>query len=246
MPDKKWKLNWREDFAHGSRPNRSVWSHEVGYVRNNEKQFYTDRSGSNCRVENNQLVLEAKKEPINGYNYSSASITTKGKKEFLYGKLEIVAKLPTGKGIWPAIWLLGADVDEIGWPLCGEIDIMEFVGYDPVRIHGNVHTQAYNHTKETNQGNNTTSSTLATDFHNYSIVWTKDNLQFLMDDDCYFQFENDRMNNVETWPFDRPHFLLINLAVGGFWGGKMGIDNSIFPQKFIVESISYFEAMTEE
>ncbi len=237
----KYQLVWEDNFEHEGFPNPSYWSFESGYVRNNELQFYTVNELKNCRIEKNQLILEARKEKIEKFEYTSASIHTKGKKEFLYGKIVVRAKLSTGRGIWPAIWTLGTNIDEVQWPLCGEIDIMENVGFDPLKVHGNIHTKAFNHNLETNRGDFTESDTLHTNFHDFAIEWTEDNIDFLFDDNCYFTFKKEPHFTENEWPFDKPQYLLINLAVGGFWGGKKGIDNSIFPQQFVIDSIRYYQ-----
>lgn len=239
MSSKKGTLIWSEEFSHQN-INQKIWSFEEGYIRNNEKQYYTKNRSENCRIENGNLIIEARKEQQNDFNYTSASLTTKHKKSFLYGKIEVKAKLPFGRGVWPAIWLLGEDVDDVGWPLCGEIDIMEHVGYDPNIIHANVHTQAYNHVLETNKGNCIMNHTLDKEFHVYSIDWSVDKIDFFFDGKKYFTFQNDYRGNIESWPFNKPHYLIINLAIGGFWGGKKGVDNTIFPQIFSVNSINYF------
>ena len=240
MDSKKHKLIWSEEFL---QPNidLNLWSFEEGYVRNNEKQYYTKNRVENCRVENGNLILEARKEQFQDFNYTSASITTKHKKSFLYGRIEVKAKLPKGTGIWPAIWLLGDEIDTIGWPLCGEIDIMEHVGFDADRIHANVHTQAYHHLLETNKGDCIENKTVSESFHTYAIDWSKDKIDFYLDNQKYFTFNNDHQKNEATWPFDKPHFLIINLAIGGFWGGKQGIDDAIFPQQFQIEAIHYYK-----
>ena len=236
-----YKLIWSEDFENSNRLNPEIWTFEEGEVRNNEKQHYTVNRKENCRIENGMLILEARKEPWKGYDYTSASITTKFSKSFLYGRIEVRAKLPTGRGIWPAIWTLGTNIDEVDWPLCGEIDIMENVGFDPTKVHGNIHTKAFNHNLETNKGDYIESQSVAKEFHLYAINWTPSKIDFYFDDMRYFTFENDLKSDPETWPFDKPQYLLINLAVGGFWGGKKGIDDSMFPQQFCIDYIRYYE-----
>jgi beta-glucanase (GH16 family) len=236
-----YQLVWHESFQTGNAPDPAVWSFETGYVRNKERQYYTSCRPENCRIDNNQLILEARKEAYCDYAYTSASITTKGKKSFLYGKLVVRAKLPQGRGIWPAIWTLGTNIDEVNWPLCGEIDIMEHVGYEPLNVHGNIHTATFNHNLETNQGDFTESDTLHNEFHDFAIDWRKDQIDFQLDDVTYFTFSRQPGFTEKEWPFDKPHYLLINLAVGGFWGGKKGIDDTIFPQRLVIDSIKYFQ-----
>jgi len=236
-----YKLLWSEEFDAPTGLDPSIWTVEEGYVRNKEQQYYTNLRKKNCRIQNQQLILEAHKEVFKGYDYTSASICTKNKKEFLYGRIEVRAKLPSGRGIWPAIWTLGNSIDQKAWPLCGEIDLMEFVGYDPGKIHGNIHTQAYNHNLETNKGAFIEVPQLHEEFHVFAIDWTEEQITFFIDDRSYFVFHNDHQNDEATWPFHRPHYLLINLAVGGFWGGKKGIDDRIFPQQFSIDYVRYYE-----
>ena len=240
MKKRSYKLIWSEEFNIDVL-NSDIWSFEEGEVRNNEKQYYTKNRNKNCRITDGKLILEAHKEDYKGYQYTSSSIITKHKKEFLYGRIEVSAKLPQGKGIWPAIWMLGTNIDEIHWPLCGEIDIMENVGYDPNKVHGNIHTKAFNHNLETNKGAFIENDTLHEKFHLYAIDWTEDQVDFYFNDTKYFSFYYDKKNDIKTWPFSQPHYLLINLAVGGFWGGNEGIDDSIFPQKYMIDFIKYYE-----
>ncbi|MDY2587625.1 glycoside hydrolase family 16 protein [Winogradskyella aquimaris] len=237
---KSYKLVWSEEFNEPEL-NENIWSFEEGFVRNNEKQFYTQNNSNNCRVEDGSLIIEARKEKNKNYKYSSASITTKNNKEFLYGRIEIRAKLPTGRGIWPAIWTLGTNIDKAGWPLCGEIDIMENVGYDPDKVHGNVHTKSFNHNLGTNKGNFVVVDSLSVKYHVYAIDWTREKIDFFLDDIKYFTFYNDKKGDVNTWPFDQPQYLLLNLAVGGFWGGKEGINDDIFPQYYKIDYVRYYE-----
>jgi beta-glucanase (GH16 family) len=240
-----YKLIWSEEFNTSGGVNPEKWTFEEGYIRNDEKQFYT-KNLENCRIENGQLVIEARKEAYKNFKYTSASITTQNKKEFLYGRIEVRAKLPTGKGAWPAIWMLGTNIDKSGWPLCGEIDIMENVGFDPHKVHGNIHTKSYNHTLGTNKGNFTIDSTLSNSFHVYAINWTPEKIDFFLDDKLYFSFTNDKKGDIKTWPFSKPHYLILNLAIGGFWGGKEGIDDSIFPHHYLIDYVRYYSISDEK
>lgn len=232
------KLLWAEEFEYDGKPDTNVWSHEIGYRRNNEKQYYTNAL-ENCRVENGMLVIEARKEKTDSFNYSSASIRTKGKKDFLYGRIEVKAKLPRGIGTWPAIWMLGTR-DDTRWPEKGEIDIMEYVGFAPDKIYANVHTKAYNHVLGTNKGDSIEIPEPYNDFHLYAIDWRKEKIDFFVDSVKYFSFQNEGTGN-DTWPFDKPHYLLLNLAIGGAWGGQHGIDTTIFPQKYYIDYVRYYK-----
>lgn len=237
----KWELVWEDNFDVAGLPDSKIWSYEEGYVRNGEAQYYTKGRAENARVENGNLIIEARSDNWNGHKITAASINTYGKKSILYGRVEVKAKLPTGVGTWPAIWMLGDAVNkETGWPAGGEIDIMENVGYDPDVIHANIHTKAYNHVKKTNKGNKITIAKPYNDFHIYAIEWFDDHMDFFVDDKKYFTFQNEKTGN-DAWPFDKPHYLLINLAIGGAWGGEKGVDEKIFPQKYYIDYVKVFK-----
>jgi beta-glucanase (GH16 family) len=237
----KWELVWEDNFDVDGLPDQRIWNYEEGYIRNNEAQYYTKERLENARVENGNLVIEARKDNWNGHKITAASVNTYENKSILYGRVEVKAKLPTGVGTWPAIWMLGNVFNEgTGWPACGEIDIMENVGYDPDIIHANIHTKSYNHVKGTNKGDKITIENPYLDFHVYAIDWYEDRIDFFVDDQKYFTFENEKTGN-DKWPFDKPHYLLINLAIGGGWGGQKGIDDKIFPQKYYIDYVKVFK-----
>ncbi len=144
-----WRLVWSDEFEKPGQPAPAKWSYEKGLIRNGEKQFYTDNRRENARVEDGKLIIEAKKEKMHGGEFTSASLTSQGHADWTYGRLEVSAKLPAARGTWPAIWMLPSDHGKIPWPKCGDIDIMEQVGYDPDTIHGTLHTEAFNHLKNT-------------------------------------------------------------------------------------------------
>lgn len=233
-------LIWSDEFDYTGLPDQTKWNYEVGLVRNNEKQYYTEKRLENARVENGHLIIEAKKETYKGSEYTSVSLITKNKEEWQYGRIEVKAKLPTGVGMWPAIWMLGKNISKVGWPQCGEIDIMENVGFDPLVIHANIHTEAYNHVKGTNKGNKITIEDPSKDFHVYAVNWSKEKMEFFVDDNLYFTFYNKNKTTKE-WPFDQPFYLILNIAVGGGWGGQKGIDDSIFPQQMIIDYVRIYE-----
>ena len=150
-PRGPWTLVFADEFDTEGALDPAKWGYEIGSIRNNELQYYTSRS-ENVRAEKGTLLIEGRREAYQGYAYTSASINTRGRFEFLYGRVEVRAKLPTGNGTWPAIWMLGTNIGEVGWPTCGEIDIMENVGFEPLKIYGTVHTAAYNHSIGTGEG----------------------------------------------------------------------------------------------
>ena len=235
-----WKLIWQDEFEGSGYPDETKWDYEEGYLRNNESQYYTNKRLENARVENGHLVIEARRDNHEGHEYTSASLNTYGKKSIIYGRVEVRAKLPTGKGTWPAIWMLGNIINTGGkWPDCGEIDIMENVGYDPDAIHANIHTKAYNHAIGTGKGRKITVEKPYENFHVYAVEWFKDRLDFYIDERLFFSFKNEGTGN-DTWPFNQPHYLIINLAIGGAWGGQQGIDNDIFPQKYMIDYVRVY------
>ncbi|HEY8405497.1 MAG TPA: glycoside hydrolase family 16 protein [Acholeplasma sp.] len=234
------KLIFEEHFNIDGSPNPEIWNIEVaGHgFGNNESQFYTDRP-KNVFVKQSVLHIVAHKEDYEHRNYTSAKLTTAGKKSFLYGRYEISMKLPKGKGTWPAFWFLGDNVKQgTRWPLCGEIDLMEHVGKDPNRIHFSLHSQNYNHKLGNNPHLHFYKEGLDDDFHKYTMDWTKEGFKFYVDDVLAATIDRNHKNAVEDWPFDAPHFMIINLAIGGFWGGD--IDDSIFPVEFLIDYIKVY------
>ncbi|MAP02689.1 MAG: glycoside hydrolase [Candidatus Marinimicrobia bacterium] len=241
-----WNIVWQDEFDKDSL-DLTKWSREIGGHGwgNNELQFYTD-SDSNSYVENGNLILKAQVVPqgigsSRGLRYySSARLRTYGKGDWKYGRIEVKAKVASGQGIWPAIWMLPTDWLFGGWPSSGEIDIMEHVGYDLGVVHGSVHTEAYNHKINTQRSSARKIANVDTEFHVYSIIWDKDKISFFIDDVQYFLFENDQQGNYKTWPFDQRFHLLINIAVGGDWPGNP--DNSTnFPRKMLVDYVRVYE-----
>lgn len=235
-----WKLVWSDEFDREGRPDAAKWTYEEGFVRNREKQFYTKDRPENARVENGHLIIEARKESFGKAEYTSASLTTRGKASWTRGRIEVRAKLPTGRGTWPAIWMLGTDRTLGGWPACGEIDIMEYVGFNPETIHANVHTKKYNHTKGNNKGDKIQVAKPWEDFHTYAVEWFPDRLDFFVDGKKYFSYANEQ-SGPEAWPFDQPEYLILNTAIGGSWGGQQGIDDSIFPQQFAIDYVRIYQ-----
>lgn len=226
-----------------TRPDTARWAYDVGGsgFGNNELQFYTRNRPENSRIENGVLIIEAHKENWENRNYTSAKLRTKGKVEWKHGRVEVRAKLPAGRGTWPAIWMLAAK-EPLVWPNDGEIDIMEHVGYDPGVVHGTVHTQAYNHVKKTQQGAQITVPDFSTAFHVYAIDWTTDKIDFKVDGKTYFTFDKESYGKrYEQWPFDQPFYLILNLAIGGNWGGQKGVDDAIFPQRMEVDWVRVYQ-----
>jgi beta-glucanase (GH16 family) len=192
-------------------------------------------------------LIEARKEDFGtnkpadhgGQAYTSARLTTAGKGRWTYGYVEVSAKLPCGRGTWPAIWMLPEPPSE-GWPAGGEIDIMEHVGQDPGTVHANIHTRAYNHVDGTNRGAQIKVENPCTDFHRYQLLWTSAGLAVAVDDRPYFRFANDGRGDRSSWPYDRPFHLILNVAIGG-WGGQKGIDDTIFPVRMEIDYVRVYQ-----
>jgi beta-glucanase (GH16 family) len=256
-----WKLVWSDEFNREGRPDPAKWTFEEGFVRNQETQYYTRARRENARVEKGVLIIESRKErfPNAAYSagsddwrkkpqqaeYTSASLTTRGRAAWTYGRVEVRAKLPTGRGMWPAIWMLGTNIDKVGWPRCGEIDIMENVGFDPDVIHANIHTESYNHVKRTNKGAPTRLESPHAGFHVYSMEWTPERIDVFLDGRKYFTFANEK-TGTGAWPFDEPFYLILNSAIGGGWGGQKGIDDAIFPQRFEIDYVRVYQRHPKE
>ena len=256
----EWSLVWSDEFNHDGPPDTGKWSHEEGFIRNRELQYYTS-SPANARVADGTLIIEARKERHQNasYNpndkpgrranwrrtrefadYTSASLITRGKASWRYGRIEVRAKLPTGRGMWPAIWLLGDDIGTVGWPACGEIDVMEYVGFDPDTIHANVHTRKYNHVQKTSKGAKIVIPKPYEDFHVYVVEWDANRITIFVDNKKYFCFVNEG-TGTDAWPFDKKLYLILNIAVGGDWGGRHGIDDGIFPQRMTVDYVRVYQ-----
>lgn len=237
----KRKLVWSDEFDYKGLPDKSKWSYNVGGNGwgNQELQFYTEQQMQNARVENGLLTIEARKEQIGANCYSSARLVTKGKGDWTYGRIDVRAKLPKGRGSWPAIWMLGA-TPQLKWPDDGEIDIMEHVGYDQGTVHASVHTKKYYHSIGTQKTAKTFIGDLSEAFHVYSLDWDKEQVTILVDNKPYFTFRNEHTGS-EAWPFDKPMYLLLNIAVGGGWGGAKGVDDSIFPLKMEVDYVRVYQ-----
>jgi len=237
----KWKLSWSEEFNYNGLPDSTKWSYETGGHGwgNNELQYYTQAAIANAEVSNGSLKLTALHEKMDNREYTSARLVTRGKADFTYGRIEVRAKLPAGRGTWPAIWMLGTNVTKAGWPDCGEIDIMEHVGYEKDSVLGTVHTKAYNHVKGTQKTKKIFIANPYTTYHLYSIEWTPERIDFFLDNALYNHFPNEHKTTAE-WPFDSPFYLLLNIAVGGNLGGKEGVDQTIFPATMEVDYVRVY------
>jgi beta-glucanase (GH16 family) len=247
--DGRRRLVWADEFDYTGLPNRAKWSYDVGGHGwgNKELQYYTDLRKENARVENGLLVIEARRDNWEGHEYTSARLVSKRKGDWTYGRFEVRAKLTSGRGAWPAIWMLPTDWAYGGWPSSGEIDIMEQVGYEPQTVHASVHTKAYHHSINTQKTAKITVENATTEFNVYAVEWTQEEIRGYVNDRHYFTFKNERLTNTDAdfrqWPFDRPFHLLLNIAVGGTWGGARGVDQSIWPQRMEIDYVRVYEVM---
>ena len=241
-----WKLEWSDEFDKENTLDSLTWDYILGdgcpglcVWGNNELEYYTDKE-ENVRVENGHLIIQIQTDTAYRNKYTSGKIRSTSSKSIQYGKVEIRAMNPSGLGTWPALWMLPENNDYGQWPRSGEIDIMEHVGYDPDTIVGTVHTERYNHLKGTQKGKYFYVPDNESVFHEYEIQWTPEKVDFFLDDQIYFTFENENQSSKE-WPFDKPFYIIMNLAVGGNWGGRHGVDESIVGQKFIIDYVRVYE-----
>lgn len=240
------ELVWREEFDYTGALDAAKWQYDVGGSGwgNNELQYYTAARSQNARVENGNLVIEAHREAGFGSNpYTSARLLSKasGGGSLAFGRVEVRAQLPGGRGIWPAIWMLPDDwsYGNGGWPDNGEIDIMEYVGYDPGVVHASTHCNKYYFRLNNQKTSRTTVPTATTGYHVYALEWTPATITMYVDGQQYFTNRNEN-SGWQAWPFDRPFHLLLNVAVGGDWGGQRGIDDAAFPQRMLVDYVRYY------
>lgn len=239
--EKGWKLIWADEFNDTGLPLSKNWSYDVGGNGwgNNELQYYTDADSTNANVKKGNLNITAVKVGRDKNQYTSARLVSKNKFDFKYGRVEVSAILPKGKGLWPAIWALPTEWKYGGWPKSGEIDIMEHVGYEPDSVYGTVHTEKFNHVIHTQVGKGVKINPY-TAYHIYAIEWFEDHMDFFVDDQKYLTFKNTKKGSPD-WPFDQNFHMILNIAVGGGWGGKKGVDDSIFPATMKVDYVRVYQ-----
>lgn len=250
-----WKLVWQDEFNYKGLPDDKKWGYEVGHIRNNEQQYYTKARKENVWVENGVLTITGRKEeyPNHAYKpgsdhwaqknataqFTSGSINTLGKASWKYGRVEIRAKLPQVAGIWPALWMMGTNIREVGWPSCGEIDIMEFIGNkDPNTIYGTVHYKN-DDGKHASQGGKITTDKPA-DFNIYAIEWNSEKIDIYFNETKYHSFSIASVGASQD-AFHKPFYLLINLALGGNWPGP--VDGANLPQQYVIDYVRVYEKL---
>jgi len=241
VPEKKYQLVWSDEFDSSGLPDPSKWDYDVGGNGwgNRELEYYTASRPENARTENGNLVIEARKEGFSNSQYTSARIVTRGKAAWTEGRFEIRAKIPRGVGTWPAIWLLSA-TNPLVWPDDGELDIMEEVGFNPDVIYGTAHNQAYNGAQGTQKGSSRLIPDAQDSFHIYSLEWTHTQISWYIDSVQYFAYVPPDYG-FNTWPYISNFYLILNIAIGGNWGGQQGVDDSIFPQQMLVDYVRVYQ-----
>lgn len=236
-----YKLMWSEEFNLNGLPDTAKWNYDEGGNGwgNNELEYYT-KFKENSRVTNGHLIIEARKEMYNGSKYyTSARLITRNKANWTYGRFEIRAKIPEGRGTWPTIWLLSAN-EPLNWPLDGELDIMEAVGYDANVIHGVAHNLLYNGANGLFKGGSIFIPDAQDSFHVYSMEWTDKKLTWFVDGVQYFTYSDPGAGSA-GWPFNADFYMILNIAIGGNYGGKKGIDDAIFPQQMLVDYVRVYQ-----
>ena len=247
------KLVWNDEFNGEGLPDPDKWGYEVGYIRNNESQYYTDARLENVFQKDGCLTIRTLKEkyPIEGKpnnkglkeaEYTSAAIETFGKVSWRYGRIEVRAQLPQGKGIWPAIWMMGDNISEIGWPGCGEIDIMEYVGHTPHVAHGTIHMRKKGGERWQNvsKGGRLELNRPEEQFYVYTLEWTPEKLTILVDDAVVLEFnKSEEEAKTPQWPFDQKCYLILNTAIGGAWGGE--IADGICPAEYKIDYVRVYQ-----
>lgn len=241
--DPEWVQVWGDEFESDGLPDSSKWIYETGGHGwgNDELQFYTEARLKNARVEDGKLIIEARRETYEGNNYTSARLNSRS--SWTYGRFQMRAKVPSGRGTWPALWLLASE-DTYGdqfWPDNGEIDIMEHVGHNANVIHSTVHTARYNHVQGTQRGASIDVPDATSSFHVYALEWTPDEIRAYVDGEEYFNFPKPPSAGYEEWPFNHDFHLIMNVAVGGAWGGAQGVAGGIWPERMTVDYVRVYK-----
>ena len=248
-PPANYKLVWSDEFSDpdGSSPDSSKWTYDIGGSGwgNNELEYYTNRT-QNAQIKGGNLVITAQQEAYTGAdgvtrNYTSARLKTQGLFSQTYGRFEARIKIPAGHGMWPAFWMLGNDITSVGWPKCGEIDIMENIGKEPGTVHGSLHgpstsgpTSDLSAPFSLPAGQN-----FAGDFHLYAVEWEPGTIRFYVDTNLYATFTSSQWPAGGAWVFDHPFFILLNVAVGGNWPGSPD-STTVFPQQMLVDYVRVY------
>jgi beta-glucanase (GH16 family) len=246
VPD-GYQLVWSDEFDVDGLPDTTHWGYETGGDGwgNNELQYYTEARPENVNISDGVLTITAIDETYQNNTYTSAKLNSSlgdgNPGAWNEGILRIRARLPAGLGTWPALWMMPNTCPE-GWPNCGEIDIMEHVGYDEGTVHGTIHTDAFNHVEGTQNGKQVTVSDATSAFHDYTLIWTANRLQWMVDGEVYHTIDKEAGWGFAEWPFNEKEWhLKMNLAVGGSWGGAEGVDAADFPARFDIDHVCVYQ-----
>ena len=240
IEDRNWQLVWQDEFdgPAGQSPDGAKWNFDIGTDWGNQQlEFDTDRPENVSLDGDGNLAIIARRESFAGSGYTSARITTKGKFDQAYGRFEARIKMPWGPGIWPAFWLLGSNIDQVGWPRCGEIDIMELRGQEPNLIHGSVHGPGYSGGEAITKSFGFTNDRFDLDFHIFAVEWSEDHLYFFVDDALYQVITPEDVPG--DWVYDHPFHIILNVAVGGNYVG-FPAEGTPFPQTMLVDYVRVY------
>jgi len=243
-----WRLVWSDEFAlaDGSAPDTRFWSYDVGGHgwNNGELQYYTNNRRANARIEAGCLVLEARKESFladgKTYDYTSARLNTAHKLDWTCGRIEARIRIPGGQGLWPAFWMLGSRYFEVGWPACGEIDIMENIGREPGTVHATLHGPEYFRETSERAAYGLRGAAFRDDFHLFALDWDPGRIRISVDNTVFFERTARGLGADKTWVFQEPFFLILNVAVGGIWPGYPDATTT-FPQRMLVDYVRFYE-----
>lgn len=242
--EKKYELVWSDEFDYSGLPDSTKWKYDTegneASWGNNEAQYYTEANEKNAKVENGVLKIIAHREEFGGKEFTSARLVSKV--DWKYGRIEVNAKLPPATGTWSAIWMMPGNwtFNDGNWPDIGEIDIMEYVGHDPGVIHASAHSKDYQWQQQTQKTNIINIPDVSNEFHSYILEWTPELIKVFIDSIQYFEYENEGLGESK-WPYDKPYHLIMNIAVGGAWGGLNGIDEKAFPQTMEVDYVRVYQ-----
>lgn len=239
-PTPAWRLVWHDEFD-GIALDTTKWVRETGGTGwgNGELEFYTDRV-ENARVANGYLVIEARREPFGNRAYTSARLKTQGFGAWQFGRIEARIQIPRGQGLWPAFWMLGDNIAQVGWPGCGEIDIMESIGKEPARVHGTVHGPGYSGANGITGFYDLPAGAIADTFHVFAVEWQPGTIQWYVDSTLYRTVNARDVPGAGTWVFDHPFFIILNVAVGGYWPGNPDT-TTVFPQTMRVDYVRVYQ-----
>ena len=243
----KYVQVWGDEYNTPGLPDSTKWNFEVGKLRNGELQYFTYKREENARIEDSILIIELRKEQFEGADYTSASIVSKGIGDWKYGKIEINAKVPTGKGTWPALWMMPTYSEYGGWPRSGEIDIMEYIGVEPQNLWYTTHFTGTDGTGHESDGSGAVNAITNpfNQFIKFTLIWTPEKLEWYANDVKYHEYKKSA-NDSRVWPFDKKFYLIFGLSYGGTWGGYNGVDDSLLPHKFLIDYVRVYQLQETE